>query len=64
MLKALDTDNPAPAKKLLAAMQEKLPVQALAPIWDAVRGYDFGGAEAATRQLASACGVALLEETS
>ena len=64
LLKALDTDNPAPAKKLLAAMQEKLPVQALAPIWDAVRGYDFGGAEAATRQLASACGVALLEETS
>ncbi|OYT91336.1 MAG: hypothetical protein CFE43_13965 [Burkholderiales bacterium PBB3] len=61
LLHALDTDNPAPAKKLLTALQEQLPLQALESIWEPLRGYDFRGAEAATLRLANAHGITLQE---
>ncbi len=57
LMAALDSDNPAPAKPLLAAMEPVFPPTALEAIWACVRNYDFRGAEACTLQLASAYGV-------
>ncbi|MDD2879342.1 MAG: response regulator [Rhodoferax sp.] len=53
LLAALDTDNATPVKKCLAVMSHHLPPEALTAIWASVLGYDFRGAEAQTRQLAS-----------
>ncbi len=61
LLAALDTDNPTPAKNLLAELEKQLPQQALAGIWACVRGFDFRGAEASTFRLASEHGIPLKE---
>ncbi|TXT35767.1 MAG: sensor/response regulator hybrid [Comamonadaceae bacterium] len=59
LLAALDTDNPAPAMRLLALLAKQLPAQALSGISDKVQGYDFRGAEADTLELARAHGLSL-----
>jgi signal transduction histidine kinase len=59
LLVALDTDNPAPVELVLAALGEKIKASELMPISTCVRGFDFRGAEASTRQLANERGVNL-----
>ncbi|BCO26066.1 sensor histidine kinase RcsC [Rhodoferax lithotrophicus] len=61
LLAALDTDNPAPAMRLLAILAKQLPAQALSSISDKVQGYDFRGAEADTFELARVHGLSLKE---
>jgi HPt (histidine-containing phosphotransfer) domain-containing protein len=59
---ALDTDNPAPVKSVLATLEKQLPQQALAGIWACVRGFDFRGAEASTLRLANEFGIVIGEQ--
>ena len=53
LLSVLDSDNASLIKKRLSALNPLLPPQAGAAILACVLGYDFRGAEAATRQFAS-----------
>ena len=53
LMAALDSDNATPVKKCLKAMAKQLPTDALTAIGASVLGYDFRGAEAQARQLAS-----------
>ena len=46
LLKALDSDNPAPVKPILTKLSIILPEQTLASIRECVRNFDFRGAEA------------------
>lgn len=61
LLAALDLDSPGAAKPHLRALEILLPVTALRAIQDAVRGFDFRGAEAATLKLVSALDISLKE---
>ena len=53
LLRALDTDNPDRAGQLLDKLAPMLPSAALAPLRACVDGFDFRGAEAWARRLAS-----------
>ena len=57
LLAALDTDNPTPIEAILAQLASILPASELAAIQEAVRDFDFRGAEAHTRKLAQAHGI-------
>ena len=53
LMAALDLDNSTPVKKCLTALAQQLPTDVLSAILASVFGYDFRGAEAHVRQLAS-----------
>jgi len=53
LMKALDTDDPAPVEPILGALASQLHKKDLAAIWACVRGFDFRGAEGVVRQLAA-----------
>ena len=57
LLVALDGDHPAPAKRLLAGLEQLVPPAALEAIWACVRNFDFRGAEVCTLQLAGTYGI-------
>lgn len=61
LLEALDTDNPAPVEALLALLAQHVPAHDLIALRACVRGFDFCGAEACSRQLARNYGIALKE---
>ena len=59
LLKALDSDNPAPVKPILTKLSIVLPEQALVSIRECVRNFDFRGAEAGAISLALDRGITL-----
>ena len=61
LLVALNTDNPDPAVILLASLASQVTPLELTRVRDRVQSFDFRGAEAATRTLASAYGISFEE---
>ncbi|PRC94343.1 PAS domain S-box protein [Solimicrobium silvestre] len=59
LLKALDTDNPAPVRKILSTLVTLLPAQELSAIRENVHAFDFRAAETATIKLAQQIGITL-----
>ncbi|MFH1871082.1 MAG: response regulator [Pseudomonadota bacterium] len=58
-LKACNSDNPDGVEPLLIELDSLLPAEQRAPLRDAVQTFDFRGAEAATRALASSLNISL-----